>query len=180
MVPPTRIFQCKNGHLICEPCKYNAMPHFSSSAKTVLEKYLIFHLQRDTSSVNLKSITQYFIFHQMRKLWLTKTHLTRAALKPCICPKCRLKVIGRATDMEAFLRCTSLWFWSCVTLEVRWKIHANQTSLQEPRVKEEIGLHSRFYKADLAQPKFLQRQIYIIMQCFRKHFWWGQIWWHVL
>ena len=73
-------------------------PLASSSAKT------------DTSSVNLASITQYFIFLRMRKLWLTKTHLTRAALKPCICPKCRLKVIGRATDMEAFLRCTSLWF----------------------------------------------------------------------
>ena len=25
-------------------------------------------------------------------------------LKPCICPKCRRKIIGRATDMENFLR----------------------------------------------------------------------------
>ena len=38
MVPPTRIFQCKNGHLICEPCKYNSILHFSSNAKTVIDK----------------------------------------------------------------------------------------------------------------------------------------------
>jgi len=48
MVPPTRIFQCRNGHLICETCK--------------------------------------------------------SGLSPCICPKCRGEIIGRATDMEAFLR----------------------------------------------------------------------------
>jgi len=48
MVPPTRIFQCRNGHLICETCK--------------------------------------------------------SGLNPCICPKCRGEIIGRATDMEAFLR----------------------------------------------------------------------------
>jgi len=48
MVPPTRIFQCRNGHLICETCK--------------------------------------------------------SGLSPCICPKCRQEVTGRATDMEAFLR----------------------------------------------------------------------------
>merc|ERR1712172_159417 len=48
MAPPTRIFQCRNGHLICETCK--------------------------------------------------------RGLSPCICPKCRQEMIGRATDMEAFLR----------------------------------------------------------------------------
>jgi len=48
MAPPTRIFQCRNGHLICETCK--------------------------------------------------------TGLNPCICPKCRQEMTGRATDMEAFLR----------------------------------------------------------------------------
>jgi len=48
MAPPTRIFQCRNGHLLCETCK--------------------------------------------------------TGLRPCICPKCRQKMTGRATDMEAFLR----------------------------------------------------------------------------
>merc|ERR1711971_168203 len=47
MAPPARIFQCRNGHLICETCK--------------------------------------------------------TELRPCICPKCRQEMIGRATDMEAFL-----------------------------------------------------------------------------
>jgi len=48
MIPPTRIFQCRNGHLVCETCK--------------------------------------------------------SGLKPCICPKCRQEMTGRATDMEDFLR----------------------------------------------------------------------------
>merc|ERR1711934_533218 len=48
MAPPTRIFQCRNGHLICEPCK--------------------------------------------------------TGLRPCICPKCRQEMTGRATDTEAILR----------------------------------------------------------------------------
>merc|ERR1712192_136464 len=48
MAPPTRIFQFRNGHLICETCK--------------------------------------------------------TGLNPCICPKCRQEMTGRATDMEAFLR----------------------------------------------------------------------------
>jgi len=48
MIPPTRIFQCRNGHLLCETCKNG--------------------------------------------------------LNPCICPKCRQEMIGRATDMENFLR----------------------------------------------------------------------------
>merc|ERR1719500_351239 len=26
MAPPTRIFQCRNGHLICEPCKTGLRP----------------------------------------------------------------------------------------------------------------------------------------------------------
>merc|ERR1712223_1907786 len=52
MAPPTRIFQCRNGHLICETCK--------------------------------------------------------SGLNPCICPKCRQEVTGRATDMEAFLRSLQL------------------------------------------------------------------------
>jgi len=45
MVPPTRIFQCRNGHLICETCK--------------------------------------------------------SGLSPCICPKCRQEVTGRASDMDS-------------------------------------------------------------------------------
>jgi len=48
MAPPTRIFQCRNGHLLCETCKIG--------------------------------------------------------LNPCICPKCRQEMTGRATDMENFLR----------------------------------------------------------------------------
>jgi len=48
MAPPTRIFQCRNGHLICETCK--------------------------------------------------------TGLRPCICPKCRQEMTGRAIDMEALLR----------------------------------------------------------------------------
>merc|ERR1712203_971898 len=49
MTPPTRIFQCRNGHLVCETCK--------------------------------------------------------SGLRPCICPRCRQEMTGRATDMEDFLRC---------------------------------------------------------------------------
>jgi len=48
MAPPTRIFQCTNGHLVCETCKTD--------------------------------------------------------LRPCICPKCRQEMAGRATGMELFLR----------------------------------------------------------------------------
>jgi len=48
MAPPTRIFQCRNGHLICEPCKTD--------------------------------------------------------LNPCICPKCRQEMTGRATDTETIIR----------------------------------------------------------------------------
>jgi len=48
MAPPTNIFQCTNGHLLCAQC--------------------------------------------------------RLSLDPCICPRCRSEITGRATDMEHFLR----------------------------------------------------------------------------
>jgi len=48
MAPPTRIFQCRNGHLVCEAC--------------------------------------------------------RSQLSPCICPRCREGIVGRATDTEDMIR----------------------------------------------------------------------------
>ena len=78
MTPPTKIFQCVNGHHVCETCK---------SMKFYLPPNMI--LVDEPMEVNDHNAN--ILFYRFR------------LVRP-MCPKCRKRMGGRAVDMENFLK----------------------------------------------------------------------------
>ena len=84
MAPPTRIFQCRNGHLLCETCKYVNVSRLAVSKQMHPWKSPWFTFAIFSSNPNVRN-----------------------------CPRCRQEMIGRATDTEDILRFSSS-FHICV------------------------------------------------------------------
>ena len=76
MAPPTNIFQCTNGHLVCAQCR------------------------QDTLDFTVKRLLITLMFRMIFRY----SDVFRSSLEAAICPRCRSDITGRATDMEQFLR----------------------------------------------------------------------------
>ena len=99
MTPPTKIFQCVNGHHVCETCK---------SMKFYLPPNMI--LVDESMKVNDHNAN--ILFYRFR------------LVRP-MCPKCRKRMGGRAVDMENFLK-ASYGFFQIHVFVILWYPHFSQ------------------------------------------------------
>ena len=100
MTPPTKIFQCVNGHHVCETCK---------SMKFYLPPNMI--LVDEPMEVNDHNAN--ILFYRFR------------LVRP-MCPKCRKRMGGRAVDMENFLKASYVFFSDTYVFVILWYPHFSQ------------------------------------------------------